>query len=629
MADDVVLVGVSKGQVPYQSTIVLDPPTGWQENDVFLIVQGCGGNSVMTTPTGYQFLVESVADGGSSNGIRIRVYFRLATANETPLTVGAANAGHGSTYLLTAWRNANRLAPTLLATSNTGGSSSTSASAPTVTTESDNAMIIVFGGGSHTFNASGWTNANLEGFAHVDEQSLTTNYDVRAAIGAGIMRNAGDTGISTWTWSGSQKTAAVTLVLEQYIDPYDALIDKSRAVHYPSFFPCPTWRYSELRSSFQRRTPMESGWKRQRKQWPQFGKAIDLTWVMGTDMFDNWYAFMEANGYDWFYIELDDYGAGRINERVRLSTDIQFTYDDHDVVTATATGEIFREGKILDPDCVPPYFINQPEIVKIPHAPVCGIYECDAYEQVFAPYMTTPQYGMWPLLDPNYGGTIPQYLATTLGGSGGPNLTTIYTGNAWGAGVQQHTLAGNSSDPCGAETLCLGDENSAKNIHFENDSSGIFGTNSVGYSIACVFDGAVNGTIINLTSDGWAWNESGNQTNADHSSSINIDFFFDAIHFNGIGNETVDIPFGSALRGAPYLLIAHVSCSNDRYEVVPGGWSRTPIAWKCDMTMSLEVWRYDGVQTVGYNNTFKDHQIGFSFLQSARFSQRVTTRREC
>jgi hypothetical protein len=134
--------------------------------------------------------------------------------------------------------------------------------------------------------------------------------------------------------------------------------------HYPDFFPCPAWQYAERASSYQRRIPMESGWKRQRKQWPQFGRAINLTWVMTTDEFDNWSAWVEANAYDWFYIYLDDYGSGKVPELVRLSTDVSFRYDSYDVVTATATGEVYREGAILDPDCVPPYFISQPGLVN-------------------------------------------------------------------------------------------------------------------------------------------------------------------------------------------------------------------------------------------------------------------------
>jgi hypothetical protein len=138
--------------------------------------------------------------------------------------------------------------------------------------------------------------------------------------------------------------------------------DGIKGKYYPEFFPCPTWAYAERQSSYQRRTRMESGWKRQRKSWPQFGRALDLQWVMGTDEFDNWSVWMEANGYDWFYLYLDDYGSGKVPELIRLSTDISFRYNNYDKITATATGEVYREGAILNPDCVPPYFINQPGI---------------------------------------------------------------------------------------------------------------------------------------------------------------------------------------------------------------------------------------------------------------------------
>lgn len=218
----------------------------------------------------------------------------------------------------------------------------------------------------------------------------------------------------------------------------------SYAPQYPPFFPCPTWGYAERQSSFQRRTPMESGWKRQRKQWPQFGLAVNLTWVMGTDEFDNFSTWLESNGYDWFYIYLDDYGSGKVNKKIRLSTDIAFNYTNHDRVTATATGEIFREGEILNPDCVPVYFIIQPHLV-VPRGTPCQVYECDSYEQAFDGLVLPTASNAWKLIDNTPGGTAPAIaakggidlladLGPTLGNT--PVLAdacaSIYSG-AWGS----------------------------------------------------------------------------------------------------------------------------------------------------------------------------------------------------
>ena len=141
---------------------------------------------------------------------------------------------------------------------------------------------------------------------------------------------------------------------------------------------------------------MESGWFRQRKMFPEYGSSVNLTWVMDTEVFFTWSDWMEANGHDWFVMALDDYGEGKQEYELRLSTDISFEYDDSDVVTCSATGELgsplFGRGSQIPPEeleCVPAYIIRAPECIITPLPPPV----CDAYELALLASTATD---VWP-----------------------------------------------------------------------------------------------------------------------------------------------------------------------------------------------------------------------------------------
>ena len=105
---------------------------------------------------------------------------------------------------------------------------------------------------------------------------------------------------------------------------------------YPSTYPCPTWNYNQGVAPFVSRTAFDSGWARQRHQWPSKQTNYDMSFSMSTAEFATWSAWVDANGYQWFNMQLDT-GAGI--RSIRFISPVNYSYTTHDVVVATVTAE--------------------------------------------------------------------------------------------------------------------------------------------------------------------------------------------------------------------------------------------------------------------------------------------------
>jgi len=109
---------------------------------------------------------------------------------------------------------------------------------------------------------------------------------------------------------------------------------------YPEGFPCPTWSYSQNVTRFQRRTPFDSGWTRQRLQWEEKGASISLEYKMDTYVFSQWATWAQQYGYTWFQAELDSFGGSRITATIRFTSDYSYTYSNFDTIVVAVDGEI-------------------------------------------------------------------------------------------------------------------------------------------------------------------------------------------------------------------------------------------------------------------------------------------------
>jgi hypothetical protein len=86
---------------------------------------------------------------------------------------------------------------------------------------------------------------------------------------------------------------------------------------------------------------MECGWARQRKRWPTTGVALSLTFQMKTAEFNTWAEWIDDNGYDWFTIDLDQYGGPQFTTDIRFIDPYQYNYEAFDIVRVNVLAERF------------------------------------------------------------------------------------------------------------------------------------------------------------------------------------------------------------------------------------------------------------------------------------------------
>jgi hypothetical protein len=186
---------------------------------------------------------------------------------------------------------------------------------------------------------------------------------VEVDLGTPAIFSVGATGVGTlsyqWYQDGSpvgtdspNYNTGVTVIGEDgdvvYVDVTDdngtttsnnAILSIFQATDYPVGYPCPTWDYSRTSIAHNRRAPFDCGWTRQRRQFSNFVTGIQLTFIMSTDVFDDWKAWADEFGYKWFNMEMDDYGSGKVTETIRLASEMSFSYDAFDRVYVNVSAE--------------------------------------------------------------------------------------------------------------------------------------------------------------------------------------------------------------------------------------------------------------------------------------------------
>lgn len=97
---------------------------------------------------------------------------------------------------------------------------------------------------------------------------------------------------------------------------------------YPATFPYPLLAdYAYTIGSGVIRTPMESGAPRQRRRWRNMPHAFNLSFAVKVADLDLWQSWINANGYDWFEIDLVTNQTGVTNlcaspHYVRFTSDL-------------------------------------------------------------------------------------------------------------------------------------------------------------------------------------------------------------------------------------------------------------------------------------------------------------------
>jgi hypothetical protein len=191
-------------------------------------------------------------------------------------------------------------------------------------------------------------------------------------------------------------------------------------INYPDTFPCPTWAYGTDTSTYPLRTQFDNGWTRQRRAFQETGMTANLSFVMTTNMFEKWSTWVEANGWNWFVIGLDE-GEGTVDNYVRLLTSPNWGYDAYDNIVAQFTVEVYPSG------CRENQRPPGPAVL-------CKQYECDSLENAILQHSNAVIYYVW-----NGTGTSPQ----TWPNAGSATLTGQLMGTT---GV--YSDFGTYIDPC-------------------------------------------------------------------------------------------------------------------------------------------------------------------------------------
>ena len=109
---------------------------------------------------------------------------------------------------------------------------------------------------------------------------------------------------------------------------------------YPTTLPCPTWNYGQTMTAYQRRSPFDCGWTRQRLVFDTHGSSVELSFLMDTVELNEWTDWVTEFGYDWFDIELDQVGGIKQTYTIRMASPADYIYSAYDRVDVRITGEI-------------------------------------------------------------------------------------------------------------------------------------------------------------------------------------------------------------------------------------------------------------------------------------------------
>jgi hypothetical protein len=175
-------------------------------------------NEEVATPEGWNIAPSSpqgTGTAGSAGGVRLSVFWRIATASESDAVVG--DSGNHTTGIMMAFRGVDTVAP-FNANAGSTAAATTAASFPGVTTTIIDCLIVhgcaVDTDASSTATMGAATNANLGSITERHDQAVNTATGGGVVVITGTKATAGATGNTTATGSTSIARAYVTLALQ-------------------------------------------------------------------------------------------------------------------------------------------------------------------------------------------------------------------------------------------------------------------------------------------------------------------------------------------------------------------------------------------------------------------------------
>lgn len=199
-------------------------PSGWQQNDFFVLIAECDDSETPNNPSGYTF----VDSGNDATDVKLSVWVRRATASESAPTVdGTSNHVHA---VMAAVQGADTAgSPYALGgfTDNSGvGAGGVFAG---MTTSVDDALVLMLSAigdnANDAENLSAYANSNLTSVTEHFDQAETTGTGGGLGIASGVKASAGGTGNSTATHDNAVGWMTVHLAIYPASGPTDFPLD--------------------------------------------------------------------------------------------------------------------------------------------------------------------------------------------------------------------------------------------------------------------------------------------------------------------------------------------------------------------------------------------------------------------
>lgn len=186
-------------------------PTGWQQDDIFLMIVEVESNQSVSAPSGWANVTNSPAN--ATTAPKIYVMWRRATASESAPTI--SDSGDHQLAIIHAFSGCKTTGnPWNVTSSSSESSADTSGTCPSVTTTVTDTMVVLCATAWSSASFSGWSNGNLTSLTERSDNGSSAGFGGAIGVATGVKASTGSTGTTSVTYSNSMQKAFITVALE-------------------------------------------------------------------------------------------------------------------------------------------------------------------------------------------------------------------------------------------------------------------------------------------------------------------------------------------------------------------------------------------------------------------------------
>jgi hypothetical protein len=187
-------------------------PSGWAENDIFVLFVETSPGEVPPTPSGWI----SKYDLTRASYSKLTVFWRRATSSESAPTI--TDPGNHALAIIVAFRGCVKGEDPWGSTSEYLNVSAASVTWPAITTTVNSCMVLNLVSSGSVRTQADWANASLTGLAERVDVSTTEGGNGSLAMASGILATAGSSGGTNATANTTSYRRLSTVYLRPYIE---------------------------------------------------------------------------------------------------------------------------------------------------------------------------------------------------------------------------------------------------------------------------------------------------------------------------------------------------------------------------------------------------------------------------